>query len=172
MSKQIFAIVGYTNWGKSNTLYELFNKKLFLPLLSPITSDKLADLRFTVINASNEDRTTKAYLERLKAVIKKHKATNTTFVITISLIFNDGSHDVKEVFRFLNSLEGFHIDYLILENGWYKGDVLLIEDLKLMKDHVSLADIHHFSGPINESKGAFSKRTKQIAETIKRLKKI
>lgn len=98
--------------------------------------------------------------------------TNTTLVITISLIFNDGSHDVKEVFRYLNSLEDFDVDYLILENGWHRRKVLLAEDLKLMKDYVSPTDIHHFPGLINESKGAFGKRTKQIAETIRGLKKI
>jgi hypothetical protein len=171
MEKQIFAIVGYTNWGKSHTLYELFNKKQFLPLNAPIFSSYFGKLPFIVINASNEDRPTKEYLDRLKSVLKKHKSTPTTFLITISLIFKEGNHNVREVFKYLKSLADFEVDYLILEKGWYKGDIISEDDLNLMKTYTESESRHLFTDAINESKQAFKKRTKIIAEAIQEIKK-
>jgi GTP-binding protein EngB required for normal cell division len=36
MEKNIYAMCGYSNWGKSYTLYEMFNEKNFQPEKSPV----------------------------------------------------------------------------------------------------------------------------------------
>jgi len=104
MPKQIFAIVGYTDWGRFNTLYKQFKIQRFFPLRSPIKAPIFGECSFNVINASNEDKTTKEYLDRLKKVLKKHRNDAATFVITISLIFDGGTYDVKAVLKYLNKL--------------------------------------------------------------------
>ncbi|HLK30104.1 MAG TPA: hypothetical protein VKT28_16100 [Puia sp.] len=166
MTKKIFAIIGYTDWGKSNTLYELFNRRQFFPLKSPISCKTFDTKKFTVINASNEDRLTKEYLKRLKEVLKKHINVDTTFVITISLIFDNGSHDVKTVFEYLNSLTDFDITYIVLENGWHKNASLKADDIAQMENEIDDSIIKYFDTPINQSKTKFKERTDKIIELI------
>jgi hypothetical protein len=166
MTKKIFAIVGYTDWGKSSTLYELFDRKQFFPLKSPICCDTFATKKFTVINASNEDRLTKEYLNRLREVLKKHTNIDTTFLITISLIFDNGSHDVKAVFEYLNSLTDFNITYIVLENGWYKSSSLKTNDITQMKNKIDIGNIKYFDTPINQSMSKFKERTDKIIALI------
>jgi hypothetical protein len=169
MLKQIFAIVGYTNWGKSNTLYELFGKRQFFPLKSPIRTKRFDHLKFTVINASNEDRITREYLDRLKTVLKTHWDDDPIFFITVSLIFDNGKHDIKPVFDYLNTLSDFEVNYIVLDNGWFTKNSLSSKDISLMNDYVDSETIHHFPVAINESKAAFSERTIQVAEKIREL---
>lgn len=169
MSKQIVAIVGYTNWGKSHTLYELFQRRQFFPLKSPIASKLFGGYKFTVINASNEDRQTKKYLERFKQVLEKHNESGSIFFITISLIFNNGSHDVSPVFDFLNKLPNTKVDYMLLENGWSAGKTLATSDIGLMYHAVGAKTIHRFSDIIDQSKPAFSERTFRIADKVSNL---
>lgn len=105
-------------------------------------------------------------MERLEAVIKKQNANNTIIVITISLIFDNGSHDVKAVFNYLNTFRDFDVTYIVLENGWYKGDVLQSSDLEAMKGQVPPEKINYFSSVINDSKEEFERRTKEIEDKM------
>lgn len=166
MPKQLFAIVGYTDWGKSNTLYQLFDRWNFQPLKLPITPPKFKENKFTVINASNEDLSTARYLERLQEVLELQAGRVTVFVITISLIFNNPTHNANDVFDFLNTLPGFDNTYLVLDHGWKADTVLKESDLKEMKRAVRKGAVLHFEEIINESEGAFIKRTTRIAEAI------
>jgi hypothetical protein len=166
MAKKLFAVVGYTDWGKSNTLYELFGRRQFYPLKLPITSDYFDQKRFTVVNASNEQRSTRKYLERLEGILKKQEKTDAIFVITISLIFNGSARDVKEVFRFLNSLSGFRVFYLILENGWNPGSSLKAYDIARMENKIRRSKLEFFNAVIDQSGENFSARTREIAEFI------
>jgi hypothetical protein len=167
MAKKLFAVVGYTDWGKSNTLYELFGRRQFYPEKSPITSDYFEQKKFTVVNASNEQRSTRKYLDRLEDILKKQEKADTIFIITISLIFNDSSRDVKEVFRFLNSLEGFKVFYLILKNGWNPNSSLKAYDIARMENKVRRSKLVFFNAVINQSADSFSVRTQKIAEFIR-----
>jgi GTP-binding protein EngB required for normal cell division len=56
MEKNIYAMCGYSNWGKSYTLYEMFNKKNFQPEKSPVQTDKIPNQNSILINASIEDK--------------------------------------------------------------------------------------------------------------------
>ncbi len=168
MNKKIFAIVGYTNWGKSNTLYDLFDRKQFFPLKSPISTDYFKGKKFTVVNASNEDRPTEKYLDRLQSILKKHEHEDTIFVITISVIFNAGTHAVNDVFNYLNSLESYELHYLILVSGWYKNSTLKLEDTMRMEDNIKKGAIKYLPEIINQSKQNFSGRTKKIASYVAR----
>lgn len=105
---------------------------------------------------------TKEYLERLKEVLKTHKNIDTTFVITISLIFDNGSHDVKAVFEYLNSLADFDITYIVLENGWYKNSSLKTSDITQMQNKIDRGNIEYFDTEINQSKINFKERTDKI----------
>lgn len=165
MKKQIFAIVGYTNWGKSHTLYELFDRKNLQPLYSPIKNKKFGSRKFTVINASNEDKPTKEYLERIKKILKLHKDSESTYVITISLYFDGGRHEVNSVFNYLNSLNDYEIHYVVLTNGW-SGGCLTTDDLRQMKNKITTGKIHSMDTVINQSKKSFSERTQKIATLI------
>lgn len=169
MPTKIFAIVGYTHWGKSHTLYDLFDRRQFFPLKRPITPQRFGSLKFTVINASNEDRPTKDYLERLQEVLAHHQDSDTIIVITISLIFNNGIHDAKAVFDLLNGLTVFDVNYILLDKGWFTGTSLSTEDVQSMEGAVELSKIHHFQEVINESVPAFSQRTVRIAGKITEL---
>ncbi|MCD2425505.1 hypothetical protein LQ567_22160 [Niabella pedocola] len=166
MQKKLFAIVGYTNWGKSNTLYDLFGRRQFFPLKTPISYDRVfGDKKFSVVNASNEDRPTHDYLERLKNVLEIQRNANAYFVITISLIFNDGSHDVKPVFEYLNSLADYDITYLVLKNGWEPGASLKEDDLTRMRE-VATGRIVDLDTVINKSNANFRERADKIVSII------
>jgi len=166
MPKKLIAIIGYTAWGKSNTLYTLFDRKRFFPLKSSIWTENFPSKRFTVIEASNEDRSTEEYLNRLKTVLKKHKNSETIFTITISLIFNRKKHDVMPVFNYLNSLADFSIIYIVLKKSWYKNQSLQPKDIAQMKNKAKANRIKYFDEMINESKKNFNKRTEKIAKFI------
>ncbi len=164
MKRKIFAVVGYTAWGKSNTLYELFGKRQFFPLKSPISAEQFGDKKFTVVNASNEDKPTNEYLKRLKVVLEEQSRSDIIFVITISLIFDGGICDVKKVFDYLNSLTNYEIHYIILEKGW-NGESLKAEHLQKLEGKISKENskIHSFDTLINKSKRQFKERTDEIA---------
>ncbi len=166
MKRRLFAVVGYTDWGKSNTLYEIFERRHFFPLKSPILCKACGLKSFIVINASNEDRSTEDYLNRLKEVLEKHSNNDTSFMITVSLIFNNRSHDVNAVFEYLNSLNDFAITYLVLENGWYDKSTLHADDLALMDKKIKHGDIKYFSTMINKSVKKFSERSAEIIKVI------
>lgn len=169
MPKKLFAIVGYTNHGKSNTLYELFDRRQFFPLKSPIIAPRFGSLSFTVINASNEDRPTQDYLNRLQGVLEHHQDSDTIFVITISLIFDNARHDANAVFDYLNSLSDVDIHYLVLDHGWFAGKSLTRADIDAMQQLVEPGRIHRFGEVINTSKTAFTNRTNNIARKITEL---
>jgi chromosomal replication initiation ATPase DnaA len=162
---KIFAIVGYTNWGKSHTLDELFKKKHFKPLLNPIKIKDNEHLKFIVIEASNEDRFTTKYLDRLRNVIAQHRGKDVNFVITISLMFDSKNHNVQPVFDFLNGLSGFEINYLLLNCGW-NGGTIKISDLAKMQESISHDKLHLFNHDITRSKDRFTNRTDEIRNKI------
>lgn len=166
--KNIFAIVGYTNWGKSNTLYEIFERGNFWPLKSPIQSSSFPGKKFTVINASNEDRPTTDYLERLESVLKHHHDNNITFVITVSLIFEEGhSRSVIPVIDYLNQLKDYNVHYIVLNSAWFKNSVLEKVDISSLESNVENGTIEIMEESINESSRNFTIRTNRIIEIIK-----
>lgn len=165
MKKKIFAIVGYTNWGKSNTLYGLFDRRGFQPLKSPIFTDRFPGTPFVVVNASNEDITTQKYLNRLKQVLQVHEHDNVVYFITISLIFQDNERNAQPVFDYLRSLVNYDVSYLVLVNGWY-GAMLSSEDLQKMEHSLSDQKIIYFKEVINESIENFKIRTNLIEKHI------
>jgi len=125
--------------------------------------------KFTVINASNEDRPTEVYLERLEMVLNYPREQEVINVITISLIFKQDNHYVKPVLDYLNTLsDTFDVHYIILNNGWKNG-TLDKDSISQLKAIVNDDDrIHEFKNEINFSKTAFNDRTEEILETIKK----
>jgi|GEM_PF-3405438 len=168
--KKLFAIVGESDWGKSNTLYELFKRKQFMPLKKPITVEGMP-YKFIVINASNEDRPLGEFLERLEKVLNEHEQEKEViYVITVSLTFTENNHYVIPVLDFLNALSNeFDIHYIILNRGWRNG-ALSDNSINRLKQIVNDDDkIHEFHQEINMLKTAFAERTKEISKTIQSL---
>lgn len=168
MKKKLFAIVGYTNWGKSNTLYELFERRQFFPLKAAISCKRFGINKFTVINASNEDSPTDRYLKRLKDVLLQKELIDTTFVITISLIFDNGKHDAIPVFNFLNAQTHLDICYIVLERGWQVDSILRDNDREQMKKSVTHGDIVILNNKIDKTSAKFTKRTIEISDLMKK----
>jgi hypothetical protein len=168
MEKNIYAICGYSKWGKSNTLYEIFDKKGFQPLKSPIQTKRIPGQDFIVINASNEDRPTEKYLKILKDIIKKHTNPNTKIVITISLLFNKPPYDPKIIIDYLNNLTDYNIYYIVLKNSWFKDESISKEDLDYLESYVDCKNGKIIICPdiISQNSDNFSNRVTKIIKII------
>lgn len=163
MKKDIYAICGYTHWGKSQTLYKIFNKEGFQPKKSPIKTTKIPNQDFIVINASNEDKPLGEYLTRLREIIKIHNDQNIKIVITISLL---SSHDPKRIIDYLNNLNDFNIHYIVLKNSWFKNESITKDDLSKLKDQVKNGKICICPDIISENSTNFSNRVNNIIKII------
>jgi hypothetical protein len=163
--RKLFVIAGYPHTGKTVTLQTLFHRKSFFPFKRPIMATAFKNEQFIVINISDHNHRTADYLTRIKAVMASHTETYTSFIVIISLVFDDSIRDVKPVLQYFNQ-SGFDIYYMVLYSSIHDKRVISEADIELFRKLVSKGEIHFFDKLVTQSSLRFKERTTEVAKVI------
>lgn len=155
--------MGFANWGKSNTLRNLFDRHTFFSTKSPIylpQTDKL----FTVINMSNDDIGIQKYSDNFQAVSQLHNRRNHNYVITLCPVLDNGRKDCRPFFPIITT--GYSIHVITLGNKWH-GDGNI--DRQLANQIAGLIGTNnqlYCEEVIDKSATIFNQRTQRIRKYI------
>lgn len=160
---KLFIVMGFANWGKTYTLRGLFDKRSFYHTRSPIKLPG-TDIRFTVINMSNDDLGIDKYIDNFLRARNIHIQVDHNFVITLCPVLDGGRKDCRE---FFNRLAGKYLIHLItLGNDWSGTRNI---DRHLSNQIATIANSNHqFYCPeiINQRVTFFNQRTEKIKNYI------
>ncbi|NLR59845.1 hypothetical protein HGH93_17175 [Chitinophaga polysaccharea] len=159
--KKLFVIVGYPHIGKTKTLQQIFQRRLFFPFKQPIHAPSLGDAPFIVVNNSDTNHRSEDQLARIRSALHFHTETDTSFLIPASLVFDDGIRDIKGILAYLNR-SGLDVHYLVLRNSWFDKRVISDDDLLLLKKYVESGTIHILDRLVTQSKLRFDERVKEM----------
>lgn len=164
--KKIYVLVGGKGWGKSYTIFRLFEKRRFFALKNTIAHTRFGDRPFLVLNTSNNRVPSKDFIERLDKVLENHQWTDASILLNITLQFGNNKSSVSDILAYLNQLWFCEVHYIVLRHGWFSGDSLnevVIAELERMTTD---GHLHFFDDEINESEAAFDRRLESIAQFI------
>lgn len=159
--RKLFVIVGDPHSGKTRTIQQLFQRKQFYAYKQPIKLDPLWKEKFIVINAPPPYGAADDHLLRIKSVIQHHTAADTSFVLNISLVFDNSLQDIREIVRYFNQT-AFEIYYMVLSSSWFDKKVICSETVLQLETCVKNGSIHIFELLVTRSELRFSQRIGEI----------
>ncbi|HVI48061.1 MAG TPA: hypothetical protein VM802_24550 [Chitinophaga sp.] len=164
--RKLFVIVGYPDSGKRITLHHLFKRKSFFPFKNPIQAIGLDNTKFVVVNVTNRRRRTELYLSQVRDVLQWHAFSSTSFMIMMSLILDDGIHDVRKMLEYLNE-SSFDLYYLILESNVKNKGLIQEHHLETFSSLVKKGYIYHFETLVTSSPPRLKQRADEVKQVIR-----
>ena len=159
--RKLFVIVGNPDAGKMKTIRHLFQRKHFFPFKGPIKAAGMGNREFIVINISDHNFRAEHYLVRIKAVMQCHVESRASFLVVLSLAFDDSARDVKKILVYFNQ-SGFDIHYLVLYSSWRDKRVVGEQDLLLLAQQITQGAIHMLDRLVTKSELRFNQRTEEL----------
>lgn len=160
---KLFIVVGFANWGKTYTLRGLFDRHTFFSTKSPIKLHG-TDIRFTVINMSNDDVGIDKYDNNFFRVRAIHSKDNHNFLITLCPVLDEGKKDCREFFK--KCVGKYSIHLITLGYDWSGSRSI---NRKLSNQIAAITNTtQQFYCPdiINQQVTAFNQRTNKIKNYI------
>lgn len=146
-------------------LQDIFERKHFMPFKAPINAPVFQDEKFVVINITNNRRHAPRFCAHISEVLRRHVMSAATFVVMISLVFDEGPMDARPVLNFLES-SGFQLHYLVMCSSWFEKQVIREEDLGLLQATATRGRIHRFDLLVTQSGLRFRQRTAEVVNVI------
>lgn len=168
--RKLFVIVGDPHSGKTRTIQKLFQRKQFYTYKQPIKLDALWKEKFIVINAPPPYAAADDHLQRIKSVIQYHTAADTSFVLNISLVFDNSLQDIKKILQYFNQT-AFEIYYMILSSSWFDKKVVCSATVEQLEAYVKNGSIHMFDLLVTRSELRFSQRIGEIRLFLQKMLK-
>jgi len=165
--RKLFVIVGDPHSGKTRTIQQLFQRKQFYAYKQPIKLDTLWTEKFIVINAPPPYAAADEHLLRIKSIIQYHTAADTSFLLNISLVFDNSLQDIREIIQYFNQT-AFEIYYMILSSSWFDKKVICSEAVQELETYVKNGSIHIFDLLVTRSELRFSQRIGEIKLFLQR----
>lgn len=108
------------------------------------------------------------YLHRIKTLIELHAASNTSFIITLNLLFDNSRRSIEKILAYF-SQSGFEMHYLVLSSGWREKKVISKADMAHFEQQVINGTVHLLDRVVTQSELRFNERTEEVKETILRV---
>ena len=159
--RPLFVIVGYHHTGKTKTIRHIFQRKHFFPFKQPFKAAGLDNEEFIVINISDHNLRTESSLLRITSVMQYHIASSASFLVVLSLAFDNSIRDVKKILAYFNQ-SGFDIHYLVLYSSWRDKRVVGEQDLLLLAQQITQGAIHMLDRLVTKSELRFNQRTEEL----------
>ena len=168
--RKLFVIVGYPHTGKTKTIRHIFQRKHFFPFKQPFKAAGLDNEEFIVINISDHNLRTESSLLRITSVMQYHIASSASFLVVLSLAFDNSIRDVKKILAYFNQ-SGFDIHYLVLYSSWRDKRVISEQDMALLEQHITQGPIQVLERLVTKSELRFNQRAEELRLMMMRLLK-
>lgn len=161
--RKLFVIVGYPHAGKRKTAQQIFKRRLFFPFKQPIRTGYFKEEQFIII--SSRQYVSEAYLARIKTLIERHAASDTSFVITLNLSFGNTRWSMECLLDYFNR-SGFDMHYLLLYNSMLSKKVISDRDRGLFEQQVVNGTVHLFDRLVANSMLRLTERATDVKEVM------
>ncbi len=161
--RKLFVIVGYPHAGKRKTAQQIFERTRFFPFKQPIQTGYFEREQFIVI--SSRYYVSEAYLTRIKTLIERHAASDTSFVITLNLSFGNTRWSIECLLDYFNR-SGFEVHYLVLHCSMLSKQVVSESDLALFEQQVVNGTVYLFDRLVTQSLLRISERTAEVKDVM------